>query len=100
MKFRLFLKAFKKGLIEHTFETIQQTLNDTDCKISGLISLPLKIKRFCVLRSPHVNKDSREHFEIRTYKKFIDLKNVSTNSLEKLLKINIPSGVSLTLKIL
>jgi small subunit ribosomal protein S10 len=58
-----------------------------------------KIKRFCVLRSPHVDKDSREHFELRLYKRFIDLNTTSSN-LDLLLKTELPAGVSCSLKIL
>jgi small subunit ribosomal protein S10 len=100
MKFRIFLKSFKNILIDNSVENIKKNLLDTTCKFSGLISLPIKIKRFCVLRSPHVNKDSREHFEIRIYKKFFDITTISIDCLEKLLKTELPSGVNLTLKML
>ena len=62
--------------------------------------LPTKIKKFCVLRSPHIDKDSREHFEIRIYKRFIDITTTSPAILDLLLKTELPSGVSCSLKIL
>jgi ribosomal protein S10 len=66
------------------------TLSKTECEVSGLVALPIKIKRFCVLRSPHVDKDSREHFEIRLYKRFIDIKTESASILDFLLKTELP----------
>jgi small subunit ribosomal protein S10 len=72
----------------------------TECSLSGVVSLPTKIKRFCVLRSPHVDKDSREHFEIRIYKRFIDINTDSPSILDLLLKTELPSGVSCSLKVL
>ena len=64
------------------------------------MSLPTKIKRFCVLRSPHVDKDSREHFELRIYKKFVDITTESATILDSLLKTELPAGVSCSLKII
>ena len=64
------------------------------------MSLPTKIKRFCVLRSPHVDKDSREHFELRLYKKFVDITTESATILDSLLKTELPAGVSCSLKII
>jgi len=64
------------------------------------VSLPTKIKRFCVLRSPHVDKDSREHFELRLFKRFIDLSTTSPSILDLLLKTELPAGVSCSLKVL
>ena len=73
MKFRIFLRSFDNDLINLASKDLSLTLSKTDCDITGIISLPVKIKRFCVLRSPHVDKDSREHFEIRLYKRFMDI---------------------------
>lgn len=72
----------------------------TDCKVTGIVSLPIRIKRFCVLRSPHIDKDSREHFELRLYKKFIDITTNSPTILDLLLKTELSSGVACSLKVL
>jgi small subunit ribosomal protein S10 len=64
----------------------------------GPIPLPTKQRIYCVLRSPHVNKDSREHFEIRIHKRIIDIYPSSLNSAQSILKINLPSGVSTKIK--
>jgi small subunit ribosomal protein S10 len=73
MKFRIFLRSFDNDLINLASKELNLTLSKTECNVSGIVALPIKIKRFCVLRSPHVDKDSREHFEIRLYKRFIDI---------------------------
>jgi small subunit ribosomal protein S10 len=100
MKFRIFLRSFDNDLIKLASQELNQTLAKTDCQVSGIISLPLKIKRFCVLRSPHIDKDSREHFELRLYKRFMDIKTNSIAILDFLLKTELPAGVSCSLKII
>jgi small subunit ribosomal protein S10 len=102
MKFRILLRSFNNELINLACQQLRTTLlkAETDCKINGVVALPIKIKRFCVLRSPHIDKDSREHFEIRQYKRFIDLHTESPSILDLLLKTELPAGVSCSLKIL
>ena len=100
MKFRIMLRSFKNDLINKSSEQLKTTLSNTDCKVSGVVALPTKIKRFCVLRSPHVDKKSREHFEIRLYKRLIDINTESPSILDLLLKTELPSGVSCSLKVL
>ena len=100
MKFRILLKSFNNEVINVTSEQLRNTLLKTDCQLNGVVALPTKIKKFCVLRSPHIDKDSREHFEIRIYKRFIDITTTSPAILDLLLKTELPSGVSCSLKIL
>lgn len=100
MKFRILLKSFNNEVINVASEQLRNTLLKTDCQLNGVVALPTKIKRFCVLRSPHIDKDSREHFEIRIYKRFIDITTTSPAILDLLLKTELPSGVSCSLKIL
>ena len=100
MKFRILLKSFNNDLIDLACQQLRSTLLKTDCTLNGVVSLPIKIKRFCVLRSPHIDKDSREHFEIRLYKRFLDIKVLSPSVLDLLLKTELPAGVSCSLKIL
>ena len=99
MKFRSLLRSFDKELINTASQQLRTTLLNTECKVTGAISLPTRIKRFCVLRSPHVDKDSREHFEVRLYKRFIDITTNSPSVLDLLLKTELPSGVSCSLKV-
>jgi len=103
MKFRILLKSFNNGLIETACQQLRGTLVsdvENESIVKGVVSLPTKIKRFCVLRSPHIDKDSREHFEIRLYKRFIDVTITSPNILDLLLKTELPAGVACSLKIL
>jgi small subunit ribosomal protein S10 len=100
MKFRILLKSFNNDLIEAACVQLSGTLFNAECNVKGVVSLPTKIKRFCVLRSPHVDKKSREHFEVRLYKTFIDVTITSPNVLDLLLKTELPAGVSCSLKIL
>lgn len=100
MKFRILLRSFNNDLINLASDQLRGALLTTDCKVSGVISLPTRIKRFCVLRSPHVDKDSREHFELRISKKFIDINTNSPSILDLLLRTELPSGVSCSLKVL
>lgn len=100
MKFRILLRSFDNELINLASQQLRSTLVKTECKLNGTVALPTKIKRFCVLRSPHVDKDSREHFELRLYKRFIDLNTTSPAILDLLLKTELPAGVSCSLKIL
>ena len=100
MKFRILLKSFNKDLIETACQQLRSSLVNSECTLKGVVSLPTKIKRFCVLRSPHIDKDSREHFEVRLYKRFIDLTILSPNILDSLLKTELPAGVSCSLKLL
>ena len=98
MKFRILLRSFDKDLINLACQQLRSTLVKTECNLAGVVSLPTKIKRFCVLRSPHVDKDSREHFEIRVHKRLIDIYPSQADSAQSILKINLPSGVSTKIK--
>jgi small subunit ribosomal protein S10 len=104
MKFRIVLKSFDNDQINyassHLTQALKNSVQNDDYKLSGVIALPTKIKKFCVLRSPHVDKDSREHFEVRIYKRFLDLQTNSPAILDLLLKTELPSGISCSLKIL
>ena len=100
MKFRILLKSFDNELINLASQQLRSVLFKTECSVTGVVALPTKIKRFCVLRSPHVDKDSREHFELRLYKRFLDLNTNSPAILDVLLKTELPAGISCSLKIL
>jgi small subunit ribosomal protein S10 len=73
MKFRILLRSFDNELINIACEELRSTLLRTECELNGVVSLPTKIKRFCVLRSPHIDKDSREHFEVRVHKRVLEI---------------------------
>jgi small subunit ribosomal protein S10 len=100
MKFRILLRSFNNELINTASQQLRTTLLNTDCKVTGTIALPIRIKRFCVLRSPHVDKKSREQFEVRLYKRFMDINTNSPSILDMLLKTELPAGVSCSLKVI
>lgn len=100
MKLRIILKSFSKNLIQDSLKELKLNLINKEFKILNVISLPLKIKRFCLLRSPHVDKKSREHFELQFYKSFIDVEFIKISSINLLLKKELLSGVSYSINIL
>lgn len=101
MKLRIFFKAFEKQPLECCFEQYRQLLLSkfhSKCQLLAAVSLPIRLKKFCVLRSPHVDKDSREQYEFRLYKKFFDIQlGQDYTVLDDLLNIEIPSGVAISL---
>ena len=100
MKFRILLKSFDNDLISVASQQMYNLLTKTECSVKGIVALPTKKKRFCVLRSPHIDKDSREHFEVRLYKRIVDLSTNSPVVLDHLLKMEFPAGLSCSLKML
>ena len=90
---RIRLKAYDHQLIDKAAETIVETAKRTDAKVSGPIPL------YCVIRSPHVNKDSREQFEMRTHKRLIDITNSTPKTVEALMSLELPAGVEIEIKL-
>jgi small subunit ribosomal protein S10 len=85
-------------LIDQSTYEIVATAKRTGAKVSGPIPLPTKIERYTVLRSPHVNKKSREQFEMRTHKRLIDILDTNEDTVEALMKLQLPAGVSVDIK--
>jgi len=98
-KVRIKLKTYNKELLCTSCENIIESINRTNSNTVGPISMPTKRKIYCVLRSPHVDKDSREHFEIRIYTKIIDVYLPSAQTIDALMKLNIPAGIDVEVKI-
>jgi len=94
---RIQLKSFDHKLLDISFQKIQKIAEETDCKLVGPIPLPTKRRTYCVLTSPHVYKDAREHFEIRVHKRVVDVYINSLNESNSFLKIDLPAGVSISL---
>jgi len=96
-KIRIKLESFDHELLDITCQQIIQNLQLSNAKIVGPIFLPTKKRIYCVLSSPHVNKDAREHFEIRTHKRFFDIYSPVTITIKPLVTVNInlPSGVKI-----
>ena len=89
------MKSFNQSLLKETLEELTATLANSECQILSSVSLPVTLRRFCVLRSPHIDKDSREHFEVRIYKQLIDIDIKDVSGLDFLFfSFALPSGVS------
>jgi len=97
-KIRIKLKAFDHRLLDQSAEEISNTARRTGAKISGPIPLPTKGERYTVLRSPVVNKTSREQFEILTHKRLIDIINPTAKTVDALRKLDLPAGVDVEIK--
>ncbi|MFA4925221.1 MAG: 30S ribosomal protein S10 [Candidatus Aminicenantales bacterium] len=97
-KIRIKLQSFDHRLLDQSVKDIVIKARRTGAKISGPIPLPTKIRRFCVLRSPHVDKRSREHFEMRVHKRVIDISEYSNETIEELQKLDLPAGIDVEIK--
>lgn len=92
------MKAFDHRLIDRSAAEIVATAKKTGAEISGPIPLPTRVERFTVLRSVHVNVKSREQFEVRTHKRLIDIMNTNPDTVDALMKLQLPAGVSVDIK--
>ena len=97
-KLRIGLKAYKSDLLDNSCKVIIDAVNASNTEVVGPIPLPTKRRIYCVLRSPHVNKDAREHFEIRTHKRIIDIYQPTEQTMENLRNLDIVSGVDVEIK--
>jgi len=98
-KIRIKLKAYDHQLLDQSVREIVETAKRTGAKISGPIPLPTGINRFCVLRSTNVDKKSREHFEIRTHKRLIDIIEPTQATVDALGKLDLSAGIDIEIKL-
>ncbi len=98
-KIRIRLKAFDHKILDQSAEQIVETAERTGAAVAGPIPLPTHIRKFCVIRSPHIDKDSREQFEIRTHKRLIDILDPTSKTVDALMRLNLPSGVDIEIKL-
>ena len=98
-KIRIRLKAFDHRILDQSAARIVETARRTGARISGPVPLPTEINRFCVNRSPHIDKESMEHFEMRTHKRLIDILEPSPKTIDALMKIDLPGGVDIEIKL-
>lgn len=98
-RIRVCLKAYDHRLIDSSADKIIDTARRTDAKVSGPIPLPTRRKIYCVLRSPHVDKKSREHFEVRIHKRIIDILDPTRQTTEELSRLDLPAGVDIEVKL-
>ena len=98
-KIRIKLKAYDHRLLDQSVREIVDTAQRTGARIAGPVPLPTKISKFTVLRSPHVDKKSREQFEIRTHKRLIDIYDPTPDTVDALMKLELASGVDVEIKL-
>lgn len=98
-KIRIRLKAYDHELVDKSARSIVETAERTGATISGPVPLPTEKNVYCVIRSPFKDKDSREHFEIRTHKRLIDILAPTSKTVEALMRLEMPAGVNIEIKL-
>ncbi|KAL3132180.1 ATP-citrate lyase beta-subunit [Trebouxia sp. C0010 RCD-2024] len=96
---RIKLKAYELPLLNQSVEQILYTAQSTGASVSGPVPLPTRIRKYTVLRSPHVNKDSREQFEMRTHHRLLDFHDPSSETMVALMELDLPEGVDVDVKL-
>ncbi len=98
-KIRIRLKAYDHRILDQSVSEIVETAKRTGAKVAGPIPLPTVLNKFTVLRSPHVDKKSREQFEIRTHKRLLDILEPTPQTIDALMKLDLSSGVDVEIKL-
>ena len=98
-KIRIKLKSYDHNLVDKSAEKIVKTVKSTGAVVSGPIPLPTHKRIYTVLKSPHVNKKAREQFELCSYKRLLDIYSSSSKTVDALMKLELPSGVDVELKV-
>ena len=98
-KIRIRLKAFDHAVLDQAAADIVRSVEKTGAQVSGPIPLPSKIQRWTVPRSPHIDKKSREQFELRTHKRLLDINDSRPQTMDALTKLDLPAGVDVEIKV-
>jgi small subunit ribosomal protein S10 len=98
-KIRIRLKAYDHEVVDQSAKKIVDTAQRTGAKVAGPIPLPTERSLYTVIRSPHVNKDSREHFQMRTHKRLIDILDPTPKTVDSLMRLDLPAGVDIEIKL-
>ena len=98
-KIRIRLKGYDHEIVDQSTKLIVDTAQKTGAKVSGPIPLPTERNLFTVVKGPHVDKDSREQFEMRTHKRLIDILQPSAKTVDALMKLDLPAGVDIEIKL-
>jgi small subunit ribosomal protein S10 len=98
-KIRIRLKAYDHRVLDQSAQRIVETAERTGARVVGPVPLPTRIERFTVMRSPFIDKNSQEHFEIRTHKRLIDVLEPDSKTIDTLMRLNLPAGVDIEIKI-
>ncbi len=99
-KVRIKLKSFDHTLVDQSAEKIVKTVKTSGAVVSGPIPLPTHKKIYTVLRSPHVNKEAREQFQLSNHKRLMDIYSASSKTIDALMKLELPSGVHVDIKVI
>jgi small subunit ribosomal protein S10 len=97
-KIRIRLKAYDHRLLDQSTSEIVDTARRTGARVVGPVPLPTSINKYCVLRSPHIDKKSREQFEIRTHRRLLDILEPTQQTLDALMKLDLSAGVDVEIK--
>ncbi len=98
-KIRIRLKAYDHRVLDQSASRIVETARRTGARVSGPIPLPTETSKYCVLRSPFIDKDSREQFEIRSHKRLVDIFDPTPRTVDALVKLDLPAGVDIEIKL-
>lgn len=98
-KIRIRLKSFDHRILDQSALKIVDTARRTGARVAGPVPLPTEINKYCVIRSPHIDKESMEHFEMRTHKRLIDILEPNQKTIDALMRIDLPGGVHIEIKI-
>jgi small subunit ribosomal protein S10 len=98
-RIRIRLKAYDHQLLDQSVQEIFKTAQRTGAKVAGPIPLPTKISKYTVLRSPHVDKRSREQFEMRIHKRLLDILEPTPKTIDALMKLDLPAGIDVEIKL-
>jgi small subunit ribosomal protein S10 len=98
-KIRIRLKAYDHEVIDSSARKIVETVSRTGAQVAGPVPLPTEKNVYCVIRSPHKYKDSREHFEMRTHKRLIDIIDPTPKTVDSLMRLDLPAGVDIEIKL-
>ncbi len=98
-KIRIKLKGFDHKVVDQSAQQILEAVENTGAVAVGPVPLPTRIQKFSVIRSPFIDKDSQEQFEIRTHKRLIDIIETTSKTIDALTKLNLPSGVEIDIKL-
>jgi len=98
-KIRIKVRGYDHRLVDQSVEQIMETAERTGAVIVGPVPLPTRIEKFCVIRSPHIDKDSREQFDIRTHNRLIDILGPTTKTIDALTQLQLPAGVEIDIRL-
>ncbi len=98
-RIRIRLKAYDHEVVDQSARKIVETALRTDAKVNGPIPLPTERHRYCVIKSPHKDKDAREHFEMRIHKRLLDILDPTPKTVDSLQRLDLPAGVDVEIKV-